>query len=109
MFVAGVFAPHAVVAEVEAVVAPEDDDGVVGDALFVEGVEEFTDLGVGVGDAGAVAVDEFTLELFGEEAGAFGDTGVGAVFQFPGILEMDFGGAFGKGGELLDLLNLGLC
>ena len=36
LFHVGVFAPFAMVAEVEAVVAPEDDDGVVGNAKLVE-------------------------------------------------------------------------
>ena len=56
--VGGVLAPFAVVAEVVAVVTPEDDHGVLGEAGFIEGRDDAADLGVHVADGGAVAVDE---------------------------------------------------
>lgn len=67
-FVGGMLAPFAVVAEVVAVVAPEDDDGVFGEAGFIECVDKVTDLRVHVADRGAIAVDEFAgfgvVEIF---------------------------------------------
>lgn len=53
------FAPNGVFAEVPAVIAPEDDDGVVGDAKFVEAGDDFANLGIGVGDAGGVVASDF--------------------------------------------------
>lgn len=77
--VGGVLTPFAVVAEVVAVVSPEDDDGVLGEAGVIEGFHEAADLGVHEADGGAVAVDE--LAGFGvvEDFGIRGDVGV--VFQ----------------------------
>ena len=62
LFVVGVLGPDAVVAEVVAVVAPEDDDGVLGEAGAVEFVEDPADLGVHVAEGGVVAVDELAGE-----------------------------------------------
>ena len=39
-FEISVFVPEAVVAELPAVIAPKDNDGVIGQALAFEGVEE---------------------------------------------------------------------
>ncbi len=71
------FPPFSVVAEVEAVVAPEDDDGGFGE-LFSgvpkvigggEGGADLADEGVDVRDAGVVAVNEFPLFGDGGETG----------------------------------------
>lgn len=66
-FVVGVFAPVAEFAEVEAVVAPKDDDGVVGEAESVEGVEKLADEGIDVAHAGIVSVDEGAGFFWGED------------------------------------------
>ena len=47
-FEVGVFVPEAVFAELPAVIAPQDDDGVFVEALSFQGVEHATDLGVHV-------------------------------------------------------------
>ena len=59
------FSPEAVFAEEESVIAPEHDDRVVGEAEFVEGVDDLADLGVDVADAGVVGVAGFGLEFLG--------------------------------------------
>ena len=117
LLVVGVFAPEAVVAEVPAVVAPEDDDGVGGEGGGVQGVEDEAELGVHVGGGGIVAVDEaagggvvdvaffghvavlaeFAAELagvVGGVSGGLGDLGhgdVGAVVEVPVFLGGDEG------------------
>ena len=64
-------------AELPAVVAPKDDDGVVGKAEPVERIEELADLRVGVADAGIVAMDELAGGLAIHGTGG-GNPGIGA-------------------------------
>ena len=65
-FVEGVLlSPEAVFAEEKSVIAPENDDGVVGEAEFGEGVDDLADLGVNVANAGVVCVTGLRLECFG--------------------------------------------
>ena len=61
----GVLGPDAEVAEVPAMVAPEDDDGVVGEFQFVERGHDAADLHVGVTHTRVVTVDELALEVVG--------------------------------------------
>lgn len=88
LFVVGVFVPEAVIVELPAVVAEEDDHGGIAEAFAVEGGEEAADEGIGVGDAGVVGADEFA-GFFG---GDFAVTDVAVVAEFAGV------GA-GKGGS----------
>lgn len=62
-FKEGVLAPDGVFAEVPTVVAPENNDGVFGEAKLVELGHNFADLGIGVGNAGSVVF----AHLEGEE------------------------------------------
>ena len=78
-FEVGHLAPDAFFAEVPAVVAEEEDDGVVGELQVVEFVEDAAELGVHVRDAGAVTVDEGAGEVVVEWA-LFWDAVVGAEF-----------------------------
>ena len=55
-FEVGVLVPEAVFAELPAMVAPQDDDGVIGEAFLLERIENESDLGVHVADSGVVAV-----------------------------------------------------
>mgnify|MGYP006135182859 CR=1 FL=1 len=65
-FVKGVLlSPEAVFAEEKSVIAPENDDGVVGEAEFGEGVDDLADLGVNIADAGVVGMAGLGLECFG--------------------------------------------
>ena len=64
------------VAQLPAVVAPENDDGVIGKTLMVERVEQSADLGVGIADAGVVAVSQ-RLGKVGRNGVAFRHVGVG--------------------------------
>lgn len=77
-----VIAEGAVVVETESVVAPENDEGVVGQAEGVEFGEQLADLGVNVGNAGKVGVAEFRAVATGgvlvDLAGAAGGGGIGA-------------------------------
>ncbi len=58
-FEESVFSPDGVLAEVPAVVTPENDEGVVGEAELVEACDDFSNLGVGIGDAGGVVAADF--------------------------------------------------
>lgn len=69
-FPEGSFFPVHFFADVEAVIRPEDDDGVIGVGALIEGVEEAADAVVGEGGAGEIRGDRF-----GPEAKA-GDIGV---------------------------------
>jgi hypothetical protein len=60
-----VLVPQAVLAELPAVVAPQNDDRVVGEAFFVERIKQAADLSIGEADAGVVAV----AQRFGEVGG----------------------------------------
>ncbi len=62
----GAFLPEAVLAEVVAVVAPEDDGGGGPELVLVEGVEEEAELGIDEGDAGVVGLEGFAEGGFGE-------------------------------------------
>ena len=66
VFVVGQLAPMPVLTEMPAVVAPEADDGVIRHAAFRQRLHEQADLRINVGDAGGVAVDQFTLLRFGD-------------------------------------------
>ena len=79
-FVVGGFSPDAHVAEVPAVIAPEDDDGVFVEAGVLEGLEGEADLGVDVGGAGEVGVEEGAGEVLVDGAG-FGDALADAEFE----------------------------
>lgn len=79
-FEVGHFGPGSVFAEVPAVVGGEDDDGVVGEAFFFEGVEEAAHLGVDVRDAGKVGVAEGDDEVVVEDA-LVGDVVIAAEFE----------------------------
>ena len=83
-FVVVGFGPDALFAEVDAVVAPEDDDGVVRQAELIEFVEEAADLGVDVAHASVVAVAE-ALREGGIKGEFFGDVAIAFEF-FPGLL-----------------------
>jgi len=54
--------PNGVFAEVPAVVAPDHDDGVFGEAEFVELGDDLAHLGIGVADAGGVVFADFEGE-----------------------------------------------
>ena len=58
LFVVGVLAPHAVVAQMPAVVAPENDDRVLGEAVGVQRVEHTAALRIHVTDGRVVAADQ---------------------------------------------------
>ena len=67
LFEEGALLPDAVVfSEVVAVVAPEDDDGVVGESVFFESIEHASDLGVDEGDAGVVGLESLAASEFVE-------------------------------------------
>ena len=55
--------PDAELAEMEAVVAPEDDDGVFREAEPVDGGDDLADLGIHITRGRVVAVDELTCEI----------------------------------------------
>src|ERR1051326_8738150 len=57
-FVVGVLGPHAVIAEVPAMVAPEYDDGVGGELKTIEFVDDASDLGIDETDGGVIAVNQ---------------------------------------------------
>ena len=63
LFVVGVFAPHRVVAEVPAVVAPKHDDRLLGQGEPVQFIQHFSQLGIHVADRGVITVDEGALEI----------------------------------------------
>ena len=69
-FVESVLAPDGVLAEVPAVVSPEDDGGILGEAEIVELLDDSSDLGIGVADAGGVVLADFSCE-FGILIGVF--------------------------------------
>jgi len=54
----GIFSGDVLFSDVPSVVGPEDDDGVVGEAIAVDGVHDFANLGVHEGGAGEVAAGE---------------------------------------------------
>lgn len=58
LLVEAVLAPDGVLAQQETVIAPDDDDGVLGEAGLVQGVEHSPDLRVQVADAGGVGLAE---------------------------------------------------
>lgn len=53
-----VFSGDALFAEVPSVVGPEDDDGVVGEAIAIDGVHNFANLVIDEGGAGEIAAGE---------------------------------------------------
>ena len=60
------FLPQAVLAEVVAVIAMEDDDGLVSQAEAVQGIDHLADLGIHEGGAGKVALFGLVAQLIGE-------------------------------------------
>ncbi len=54
-----VLAPHAVLAELPAVIAPHDNDRVIGEIQLVERVEKLANLGIGVRQRGVISMKEF--------------------------------------------------
>ena len=65
LFVVGVLAPHAVIAEMPAVVAPQHDDRVLRQTGLVESRDHSPQLGIHIADGGVVAVDQGTLRVVG--------------------------------------------
>ena len=63
LFHRGVFPPDTVVTQMKAVIAPDDDDRVVGLAGLVESGQQFSDEAVDKADGRVVAVQEFPLLL----------------------------------------------
>ena len=90
-------APHAVVAEVPAVVAPQDDDRVLVESVRLEGVEHLADLRVGVAGGGVIAVDELTLHRVVDGAGLRAPL---VVAQLAPIGRRELGGALWRRAEL---------
>ena len=78
LLVVGMLTPHAVVAEVPAVIAPQDDDGVFRETGFVKRGHDLAELGVHVTRRGIVAVDEAARERVVERVVAGRDAVVGA-------------------------------
>ena len=58
LLVVGVLAPQTVVAEMPAVIAPQDHDRVVGETGVIEGVEEFAHLRIHEARGGVIAMDQ---------------------------------------------------
>ena len=87
--------PHAVVAEVPAVIAPENDDRIFRETGFVEGGHDLAELGVHVTRRGIVAVDEAAREFVVERVVAGRDAVV--VAEFAAELWRVVGSAFGSG------------
>src|SRR5262249_52566221 len=56
--VIGVFAPHAVIAEMPAMVAPDDDDGVLRQFQFIQGIQQLSELRIHITHRGVIAVNE---------------------------------------------------
>lgn len=85
--------PATVVTKLPAVITPEDDDGVIDHALFFEFSEDATELGIDVGNTGAVAVDEFFGLLI--RAGAFFGNAILSADFAPSCEGFDFFGGAG--------------
>src|SRR3546814_11646151 len=63
LFHIGVLGPDAMIAEVIAMIAPQDDDGVVGKPFAFERLENLADLDIDVGNAGIIAVQPLALQF----------------------------------------------
>src|SRR3546814_9077362 len=63
LFHIGVLGPDAMIAEVIAMIAPQDDDGVVGKPFAFERLENLADLDIDVGNAGIIAVQQLALQF----------------------------------------------
>src|SRR3546814_11928261 len=63
LFHIGVLGPDAMVAEMIAMVAPQDDDGVVGKPFAFERFQHLADLDIDVGNAGIIAVQQLALQF----------------------------------------------
>ncbi len=72
-FKARVLVPHAMISELPAMVAAENDHGVIGKSRFLQRFRQATNLLVDKADAGVVSVNEFAC-LIGRKA-AFGGNG----------------------------------
>ena len=95
LLVVGMLTPHAVVAEVPAVIAPENDDRVFRETGFVKRGHDLAELGVHVTRRGIVAVDEAASEFVVEWVVAGRDAVV--VAKFTAELRRVVGSAFGSG------------
>src|SRR3954451_12748971 len=85
--------PSAVLAELIAVVAPEDDQGVFAQAEAVELGDDAADLGVGVADAREIAVNGLALYLVGDRP-VFGNALVAT--ELAGFVAGERRGAIGQ-------------
>ena len=91
-------------------VAPENDDGVVGEFQIVEGGHDAPDLRVDVARAGVVAVDEPALDVFGirlHRRLGHGEKGVDFAAAFHGgghdALRGGFAGGHGQPGGIVEI------
>ena len=88
-FKVALFHPEAVFAEVKAVIAPENDNGVVPEFEAIEGVEDTADLGVDEGNGGEVGAFAFAGLIDGESTvgpwPAGGERGRGKLFGGVGV------------------------
>ncbi len=98
-FEVGGFAPMIGLAERVAMIAEQDDDGIVFETLLLQRSEQLTDLRVGVADAGVVAVTELA-GLLGRDALVFGDACVSGEFEMIGIRGL--GCALGSGAHAIE-------
>src|SRR6266581_2342594 len=67
--VVGMFAPHSVIAEVPAMIAPEDDNGIGRQAEMIQFVQHTANLGIHITDSGVIAMDQCARLLIVERAG----------------------------------------
>lgn len=81
-----VLAPHGVLAEVPTVVAPQEDDGVVGQAELFQAIQHESDLSIGIGNAGGVVAAEGS-----------GEVGVLSWVAIPAMISHKFAGAVPSG------------
>ena len=81
-----VLTPNGVLAQVPAVVTPEDDDGVVAQLQRIEPCEQPADHGIGVGHASGVVLADFQRE-----------GGVGVGIALPAIVFHELAGAVPRG------------
>ncbi len=92
VFAVAVFAPGVVFAQLPAVIAPDDDDGIPAQVQAVQFIQHLADLRVGIAGGGVIAVFELTGQVIGD--GFLGDTVIGTHFTAgeDGV----FGGVFGQ-------------
>ena len=61
--IVGMFAPQPMLAQMEPVVTPEDNNGIFRQSGLFQGIEQFVYLGIGIRNGGEVAMDEATGQL----------------------------------------------